>query len=189
MKSKKNLFISSLIILVILFLLSLIFLLSKNEVAEEPFTKTIIPTPTIFTKPARDNAFLDIANIPTLPPGGVNINSQIVKDSENEIKKIYPLLPYKTTFNSSAGITLSIIIPPQNLQDNPWSLTIYIFGIDYQVPQESMDYPNTKISFKESGNYVLDWLKKNGVDINKIFIVWGDKFFIQERSMQWLKEN
>ena len=78
-------------------------------------------------------------------------------------------------------------IPAKDLQENTWSLTVQVFGIDYQVPENSQDYQIMKASFREAANAVFEWMKSNGVNPQKTIIRWGDKAFIKQQAEEWLQ--
>lgn len=171
--------------------IAFVYILTQGEEKE---TKEFTPIPTVTLRPTiikRPLGFLDISSAPTIPPGegfGIDINSQIVKTSELEIQKIYPLLPYSTSYVLSTGVKVSIVIPQKELQDNPWTLLIHVFGIDYQLSPADENYLLMKNSFKEAASDTLSFLQENGADPNKIFIIWGDKAIIQNVTSSWLRE-
>lgn len=184
------------IIGVIFFVTVLFFFLSIRDSIPKPQNRELPPPPTIFSYPTepkikRAPYFLGIDAVPTLPAqegGGVDTNSRVVIDSENEIKKIYPLLPYTKNYTLSTSARVSVVVPQKNPQDSPWALLVEIFGLDYQLRPGDENYQIMKSSFKEAANDVLSWLIEKGVNPNKVFIVWGDRAFIQNTATAWLKE-
>lgn len=130
-------------------------------------------------------------NIPTYSPDngqGVDIGSPTVQTSITEIEKLYPYLPYLKDYQPSTGFTVSIVIPEKELQESPWTLMVQIFGIDYNVPDNTEEYLRMKTSFLETANFIFEWMKSYGVDPEKIFISWGDRILIQDRAEQWLRQ-
>lgn len=96
-------------------------------------------------------------------------------------------LPYTKDFQLSTDLTVSVVIPAKDLQYNPWSLTVQIFGIDYEVPAGDPEYQRMKTSFLEAANLVFEWIRSNGADPQKIIVSWGDKAFIQDQAEEWLQ--
>lgn len=132
----------------------------------------------------------NLDDVPTLAPdqgGGLDISSQIMKDSATNISEITGNLPYKKTFTSTNGIPMEIIISSSEYQDNKWTLLVNIFGVDYQVPQDSPDYSRMQLAFREAAADVYLFVKKNGGDPEKIVFKWGDREFIENRAIEWLQ--
>jgi len=128
-------------------------------------------------------------NLPTYVPGkgrGVDLEAPLIKNSTREIQKLYRFLPLNQEVRLSTGLTVSIVIPAQNLQSNPWTLTVQIFGIDYEVSQSDSSYPLMKNSFQEATRVVFNWIKNNNANLQSIIISWGDRKFIQDRAEEWL---
>lgn len=151
----------------------------------------------INTEPTRSAADPDrivppiIRNAPSLPPeqgGGIDENSSLVQGSINEIQKLYPYLPYSKEFVSSTGVEVSILIPRQSLQSNSWTLTAQVFGINYNTSPDQPDYETMRAAFIEASSKVFKWVEQNGADPRKIIYVWGDKKFIQDQTIKWLRE-
>jgi len=197
-RKKMIIFIS--ISFVILF--GLVIILKSLQKSSQPQTQ--LPTPTIINYPSPTRVELprtsppkkdlpvpqSINNAPTYPPDkgqGIDIESEFIQSATNEVQKLYPYLPYLVDYQLSTGLTASIVIPAQDLQENPWSLTVQIFGIDYQVPADSQDYQLMKDSFREAANVVFEWMNSYGVDPQKLIVRWGDKALIKERAEEWLQ--
>ena len=196
---RKKIYLLIIASLAILFILLILFNLlqtrSRSHIAPSP-TPTFYPTPTsvelVRTSPPPQliEAPQSIKNAPTYAPEkgqGIDLESEIIQSSTAEVEKLYPYLPYIVDYQLSTGLTVSVVIPDKDLQENPWTLTAQIFGIDYQAPQDSQDYELMKNSFREAAATVLDWIKSKGVDNNKIIIRWGDKALIKERAEEWLR--
>lgn len=120
--------------------------------------------------------------------GGVNIESVLVRESEAEILKILPSLPYQNNSVNSAGQQISILIPPPQYQTTPWVLDVEIYGIDYQVSEADSDYNKERDSFLNSASSVFSWIKSMGADPEKIIINWGDRAYIREQTQKWLAQ-
>lgn len=155
------------------------------------------PSPNVSLTPTQypETTRLQPANInrlPTYPPEkgqGVDTSASIVKQSEEEITKLHQFLPYKRDYRLSTGIDVSIVIPPKDLQNNPWTLTVQIFNINYDTQPAQEDYEIMKQSFREAASDVFTWIRSHGVNPNIIFISWGDMPHAQEKATQWLEIN
>jgi hypothetical protein len=145
--------------------------------------------PTITRVPL--NNLKTIEKVPTLPPSkgqGIDINSKEVNTSTSAIETLSKSLPYNKKFTSSQGIPVEILIPPPTLLENEWTLTIQIFGIDYQIPESDPQYDAMKNSFLDAASDVFRFIQSNGVDPNNLIVQWGDREFIQQRSAEWLQQ-
>lgn len=179
-------FIFSLATLVLFFFLYVGLTLFRSS---EPKAQ-LSPTPAFKTIPLTPPADIRIA--PTLPPSrgtGLDISSFQVKQSEAEVRKLSPFLPYKEALTLSTGLVVDVVIPDQSLQANPWTLTVQVFGIDYQTTPSEPNYPFMKASFKEAALRLFSWMKEHNADHAKLFISWGDRAFIQQRATIWLTEK
>lgn len=133
---------------------------------------------------------LDNKIIPTLSEaegGGIDIESKVASDSAAEILKLQTFLPYLRTFRLTTGLEIDVLINEQALQDNPWSLSIELYGIDYQTPTSDKNYTLMKNSFREAAAGVFSFIESNGINPKKIIFTWGDREFIQSRAEEWLK--
>src|SRR3990167_5571536 len=168
-------------------LFGLIILFNSLQKASQPQIQPPTPTTVNYPRPTRVELPRtspppktlpipqSIRNAPTYPPEigqGIDIESELVQSSTSEVEKLYPYLPYLVDYQLSTGIIASIVIPAKDLQENPWSLTVQIFGIDYQVPADSQDYQLMKDSFREAANVVFEWMNSYGVDPQKLIIRW-----------------
>lgn len=184
------------LLLVLLFIIVMLFFI--NATLYSPKSKPLpllTPTPVQGdqTPPFVTPGFtVNTQPIPTIPfeqGGGINTNAPEVKNSEVEIQKLYPLLPYNQDIPLSTGITASVVIPGQDLQNNEWTLKVQIFGINYETSPQQSDYAVMKQSFKEAASDVFRWISNNGVNPAKIYFVWGDKAYIQRIAETWLSEQ
>lgn len=146
-----------------------------------------IPTNPTQTPTSLPIKMQDVPYKPSTEGSGVDTNSQVVNNSSSEIMKLYDFLPYQNEFVSSKNKKISIVIPDKNLQINPWTLTVQIFGIDYQVKEGEPDYQIAESSFLEAVNKTFIWMNSQGVDPGKIIISWGDKAYIQNQAEKWLE--
>lgn len=143
------------------------------------------PTPIIVNEPPKP-----VQTLPTIPfsqGGGVDTKAQTVEESTQEVAKLYPYLPYSTALELSTGVSVSIQIPEKALQNQPWTLTVQVFGINYQTSPEQEDYDLMKRSFREAATGVFAWIKSHEADPSKMYIVWGDRSYIQNIAEEWLK--
>jgi len=130
-------------------------------------------------------------NIPVKNPsdgGGVDTESDKTQSSIRELNKIKPSLPYYNTHTLSTGGSVVISIPDNLLTATPWVLTVYVIGIDFQVPEGIPQYETEKVSFREVVGIVTSWLAAQDVDVSSVFISWGDKAFERQRAEQWLSD-
>lgn len=150
---------------------------------------TLSPNPTITRVPL--NRLKTANDVPTLSPNrgeGIDIDSPQVKTSMSSIEKLSSALPFNRTFTTSQGITVEILIPPLSLLENSWTLTVHIFGPEYQIPTSDPAYTENKNAFLDGAAEVIRFIESNDVTTDDIIVQWGDRAFIQERSAQWLSE-
>jgi len=198
MKMPTNKLVFYLIIIfsfILLLLIMLFNLLSKKPMSNiSLISPTPLPRPTSIPPPIIRVPMISVIppstnNLPTYVPGkgrGVDLEAPLIKNSTREIQKLYRFLPLNQEVRLSTGLTVSIVIPAQDLQSNPWTLTVQIFGIDYEVPQSDSSYPLMKNSFQEATRVVFNWIKNNNANLQSIIISWGDRKFIQDRAEEWL---
>ncbi len=159
---------------------------SRQVVSPTPIPGGNIPTEFVLPQIKGQS----IHRVPTLNPRegmGLDLNSNEIKNSIAQIEKIKDKLPYKKTFTSTTGLKVDIFIPSYELIENPWTLSVNTFGIDFEITNESPDYEKTKIAFLEAARDIFFWLKNNGVNTEQIIIQWGDRAFIQTRAEEWLR--
>lgn len=197
--SKKNviilIFISLAVLIGLMTLLRILNNANRHQEIPAP-TPVNFPTPTAVeqqnTSPPPHELILpkSVEEVPTLSPDkglGVDTQSDSVQASIRELEKIYPYLPYSVEYKLSTGLNVSIVIPGKEMQANFWTLTVQIFGIEYEVPPGSPEYQNMRDSFREAANTIFDWLKSNDVDPTNLIVTWGDKVLIQEKAREWLR--
>ncbi len=161
-----------------------IIMVSPQPSATLPERYPVVSIRPDFTPPKQES----LPVIPQSQGGGIDVKSQQVRQSTTEINKLTGSLPYLQNLVLTTGQTVDIAIPGKNLQLNAWTLTVQIFGIDYQSPENTTDYAIAKSTFLEATNKVFAWMESKGADPNKIIISWGDRQFIQERAEKWLSE-
>lgn len=133
-----------------------------------------------------------VSVVPTIPEnqgGGLDTDSKAVQESQQEIQKISPFLPYTKDYTLSTGQDISIVIPGQDLQSAPWALTVQIFGINYNTSPDQSDYTLMKDSFIEAANDIFSWISQQGANPKKIIFNWGDRKYIQDQSTNWLNKK
>ena len=131
-----------------------------------------------------------IEQVPTIPyskGGGIDTNNVIVKESKENIKKLVSALPYKKNIKTSNGLNVEVLIPSADLQQNPWTFTASVYGIDYQVEKNTPEYILMRTAFREGAADILSFVRKQGVDPEKIIFQWGDRVFVEERAQEWLQ--
>ncbi len=174
-----NLKILILIVLLtgIICLLILLKLSSGNKPSMGPRVSAV-PVPKIVDEAPR---------VTTSEDAAINLQSDPVKISRSEIRKLVSFLPFEQTYQLSTGVKVSLIIPSPALQNSDWALEVDVNGIDYQVAKDEEEI--MKKSFIETSGKVFDWMKSKEVDPAKIYIVWGDRQFIRNRAQEWLKSQ
>lgn len=119
---------------------------------------------------------------------GTDTASESVQSSISEINSLEPFLPYKDQRRLSTGIPVTIFIPQRSDTDNPWTLSVGIYGINYQVNPNDSDYDLQKKSFLEAANIAFEWMESKKVDPEKLYITWGDRAYIQDQAERWLSQ-
>ena len=103
------------------------------------------------------------------------------------IDKIKPKLPFRENFTANSGMAVEIFIPKIDPDESEWALTIQVTGIDYQIP--TSEEQNAKQAFLQASNRIFDWLKLQGINPNKLYIVWADKKYARDKIDSWLKSQ
>ena len=189
---------NKLLIFIIVTLLCLVMIISFfiNKLSKKESNQTMIPTvpasfptislqdPTEINPSYKKNGF-----IPTYTPEkgrGVDLEAPIVASSIQEIKKLYPFLPYENVIKNP-NTEITIIIPDTTSQTNPWTLEVDIFGLDYRLLKEDPEYSTMKSLFLSTVASINKWIEEKGADPKKIMIIWGDKEYIQNKSQEWME--
>jgi hypothetical protein len=189
MKREYIFLIFGLILAGIIFLSVVFFSSPTSTTTTSPKPSSALPSryPIVSIKPDfAPPAQSALPYIPQSQGGGIDTKSQAVKQSTAEINKLISALPYQVDLKLSNNESVQVAIPGKNFQLNAWTLTVQIFGIDYQSPENTPEYQTAKGSFIEAANKVFEWMQTKGADPNKIIIAWGDRQFIQERAEKWL---
>lgn len=189
---KLQLIITALIVFVIVIF---IFLMSsssnrfdQNKQPVIKITPTLNSSPTVtimVTKPINSDL------LPTLSPSkgsGVDRQSPIMINSQTEIAKLMPNLPYQTKIKTNEGLDINIYLKSEDYQKISQILNAEISNIDFQVSPQDTSYNQIKNSFLEAANNIFSWVKLNGADPDKIVFNWADKKFDRDRANQWLGE-
>ncbi len=183
-KDSYLLFIIASITLLLFVIFVIAFILLNRQQEQQPVpTESPSQKSTPIERPVR---IKDIPTVPSANGGSLNISSAPVQGSAREVEKLYPFLPFTRDLTVSNGTEVTIVIPERELQDDPWKLTVQIFGINYQVTEQEESYATTKQAFIEAANVVFAWMSQQGANPSKVIIKWGDRAFIQERAEQWL---
>ena len=191
MNNRKLLFLAT-VILAVIILFTLFSIFSALKPSEIPSNVTPTAYPQASVKRQTKIAPQNIQSLPTFSPAkgqGVDVTALSVQASIEEINKLDPYLPFTQDVQLANGQTVSISIPPKNLQNNPWTLTVQIFGIDYNTTPDQPDYQLSKQSFLQAADTVFQWLQSHNANPAKIYISWGDKAYIQTQAESWLKEK
>ncbi len=162
-------------------------------------TINTIPTPTTSTRteptsiPALKITLVppkNIKEVPTLPysqGGGIDTSDPIVRESAKNIQQLQEALPYSKTLRTSNGLDIEILIPPPDLQENRWTFTANVYGIDYEVEDGSPEYVLMKTAFREGAAHIFNYVRQQGVEPEKLIFKWGGRVFIEERAEEWLQ--
>lgn len=174
------------IVVFIIILIVSYLLTSRQKALKYPPPIPIAPTskPTVIKVPP------ETKDVPTLPPSkgvGYDLGSPVIKNSKNEIDKLVDYLPYQTKLNLSSGQIVDVVIPGKEYFNNPWVLTIQVFGIEYELSPSDPSYVVNRQTFREAASTIFDWIRSKGVSPEVIVISWGDRAFIQERAEEWLR--
>lgn len=194
MLKRHNLVIFIAIGVILLILVSYIFFALKNPGNRNGIPNTT-PIPSIISSSPTPKVPVPISmeNVPVVPSdkgGGVDTSSQTVNQSKAEIAKLVPHLPYEQNdVKLGTGKTVSILIPSSKYQINPWTLTIQIFGVNYQTVLGDSNYLLMEASFLEASRMAFDWIKSNDANPDRMIISWGDKDYIQQTAEEWLKSQ
>lgn len=188
--NKKIIFIVFIIVLFV-FLILLFTLLTKKKtnIGNQNDDMPITPVSVFgddYKRP--ENLPVEIKAIPTLAPSegqGLDLQSEPIIESVNELAKIKGKLPYIKTINSGSKI-VEIVIPERKYQDNDYTVLVNMSGIDFRVASDSNDYFDNRKAFILAAEDVFAWLKQNNVDIKKIIIKWGDRTFMNDKANTWL---
>lgn len=191
MRNIRNPYLYLVIILAFfIFALFLTLVLSGGKQLPSESPKPTIPPSVINNLPSKISPILT-TELPFNPPeqgGGIDLKANIVQESQNQIAKLLPFLPYESDFKADDGQKFTILIPGAEYQKTSWVLDVQIFGVDYQVDENDPDYTAQKEYFLSAASSIFDWIKTKGGNPEKIIINWGDKHFIRERAEKWLNQ-
>ena len=124
---------------------------------------------------------------PTNSEGQIDLSSQEVLASIENISKLTDSLPIYEEFETSVGIKTTINIYRIGL-DPQYLIHIDIYGINYQN-QELDEEKNPEVTaFKESFIRTKELLQEKGVNIKEIYFVFGGKDYIQETAELWIEK-
>lgn len=188
-ETKSIIFIGSVVAVLIMFL-GLYLLLSTVKPQVTPDK-----TPPSFSSPTALPTIPKPANIQKIPTlaleqgSGVNTEAESVQTSIAEIEKLSAYLPYKKDYTLSTGIPISVVIPSRELLNNPWTLSVQVFGINYHTSPSDTDYVVMKRSFLEAVSDTNSWLLSHDANPAKIYISWGDNPIINKQANGWLQKQ
>jgi len=182
------------ILCIFLFIILLMNVIFKKETDISKIDKPLAPT----VQKGQEITFapspiviepLEPKNVPTLESSkgiGLDTNSEIASESAFAINRLNEILPYQRNLRFFDK-EVSIYVPNSDLQDNVWSLTVHIDGINYMIKKDDPNYQKEKGAFLSSANDVFSLIKSVNIEPEKVIITWGDKNYIHERSKAWLK--
>lgn len=129
-----------------------------------------------------------IQSVPTPQSGGgVDIHSYTLEQSKQEVEKLRSSLPYQADIQTTAGIPVTVAIPPLSAQSDLGTLEIQIYQVDYAALPGSLEYATMRTAFREAANTAFSWIRSHGANPSNIVYVWGTKAFIQHRAEEWLR--
>ncbi|CAN5170849.1 hypothetical protein BH09PAT2_BH09PAT2_00310 [soil metagenome] len=184
-KIKKILIVLS-IALLVLILIYYYYIAKKNTSTSSPEI-SITPTKTPNTINIVSKNLEDAPKLAPEKGGGLDISSNVLKESALNIEKIISKLPYNKNLTSNEGVNIEILIPNSKYQENRWTLLVNIFGIDYEVPAGTPEYVAMRNAFREGAADVFAFIKDSGADPEKIIIKWGDRSIVEDRAIEWVK--
>ena len=170
------------LVLIISLTLLIVILLVANftRTKPQPTLEPSLPPITKFTP-------RDLNTVPMASDQSVDLNSSAIQESKLEIDKIKPKLPFRENFTANSGTAVEIFIPKIGPDESEWALTIQVTGIDYQIP--TSEEQNAKQAFLQASNRIFDWLILQGINPNKLYIVWADKKYARDKIDSWLKSQ
>jgi len=176
-------------VIVLLTIINVIKQKKLNNIPSDSNTSSITST-SLQEKTQKNPSYKKDAFIPTYSPEkgkGVDLEAPLVVNSMKEIQKLYPFLPYEEIIKTPTNEEVTIIIPDKISQTNPWTLQVYVYGLDYQLAKENLGYVALKNSFSFAASTLYTWIEQKGADPKKIMIIWDDSEFIQNKSQELLK--
>ena len=162
--------------------------LNQTKTSINPNDKLLVSkTPQPITISVQPKKIADIPRLTDQQGGGINTQTKTVVDSVKNIESLSSKLPFNNSFTSSSGLEVEILIPSKEYLENDWTLTVQMFGIDYQVPDGDPEYESMKQSFREGANIVFKFIEDAGLNPNDFIILWGNRQIIQDSSEKWLQ--
>lgn len=120
---------------------------------------------------------------------GIDANAAVTKQSETEIRKLGPFLPYSSTLTLENKREITVHMGALSQQPHPWTLQIDVFGVDFNVPKNDPQYEVEKRAFLEGVTNAITWIRSKQADSARILVVWSDKKFSQDRAVEWLSSK
>ena len=143
----------------------------------QPTTKTQTTTPII----NNEQPLLVKNELDTI----VNIGSKVAPNSIalDEKNKIKDLLPLRVKdFSTTSGVKTTINV--YSLSSDPESvMRIEIYNINFNI--DNLNGVNA-IAFKDSMNYVVNWLKSKNINPKNLQIIYGNRQYIQDTASYWV---
>jgi len=152
--------------------------LPRND--QTPIANLPTPTPLAFTPPSYSQPTLNSV-------GSVDLGSDKVKIAIANKTKLKESLPiYIKNFKISNGMltTLNIYTIPE---DPAYLVHVEIYGVDFENQNISKDDNPNVTAFIESFQEIKRQLTNKGVDIHNIYLIVGQRPYIQATSDLWIK--
>lgn len=114
-------------------------------------------------------------------------SAEISQSSKATIAGISSLLPHKDTINTTSGnkTTFVLISKPKD----PYTLYVETININFQSDYTDPDLAKNVQDFRDTAAEILDWLVRQNVDTNQLFISWGGPSYVQKNAEAWLEES
>lgn len=116
--------------------------------------------------------------------GKFDSSAETSQRSKTSIAQLKPSLPHRNTITTTTGakILLAIISPDQD----PYAIYVET-NIDFLPTNENLT--KSVVDFRETAQYVFDFIKSKNVNPEDIFFSWGSKKYIQDTAKSWLNPS
>lgn len=119
--------------------------------------------------------------------GEINLNSAEVKEaitSKNKLKGALPIYIENFTISNGMKTTLNVYSIPE---DPDYLIHVDIYGINYNEQSTDKEVNPNTIAFIESFNEIKKRLTTKGVDLKKIYFIFGGPEYVQKTAELWIK--
>lgn len=113
-----------------------------------------------------------------------NENAAVSKTAKAEVDSLLKKLPYTQTIKTKTEKNITYQIYKRDA--DAYTIYIQIKGVNFRSDYTDPNLPENVQDFRDTASSVLGWISKQGVETEKIFIIWGDKAYVQENAEKWL---